>query len=172
MVATISLLAMEPAVAVAHRRAMHGWAWGWHRSHHRRPTGAFQANDLFPAVFAAATVAVMAIGAAVDGLDVLLWMGAGVTAYGALYLVVHDLYIHARLGPLPGSRSRYLRWVAEAHAIHHLLGREPFGFLVPVVPAATRARARTARIRGRSSDRNGPWPYASAPHPRPTEGSP
>jgi beta-carotene 3-hydroxylase len=129
-----SLLAMEPAVAALHRRAMHGWAWGWHRSHHRRRRPArFEANDLFPVVFAVATIAVMAAGSAVEGLSSLLWIGAGVTAYGALYLVVHDLYIHERLGRLPGAGSRYIRWVAGAHAVHHLTGREPYGFLVPVI---------------------------------------
>ena len=132
--AVVSLALMEPFVAVVHRRTMHGWAWAWHRSHHRRPPGPFEANDLFPLVFAVATVAAMAAGTYVDGLSVLVAVGTGVTAYGALYLVVHDLYIHARLGRLPGADTRYIRWVAEAHAVHHATAREPFGFLVPLVP--------------------------------------
>jgi beta-carotene 3-hydroxylase len=134
-----SLLAMEPGVAVVHRRTMHGWAWGWHRSHHRRRRARFEANDLFPLVFAAVTIAVMAVGSAVEELTALLWIGTGVTAYGALYLVVHDLYIHERLGRLPGAGSRYVRCVAAAHALHHLTGREPYGFLLPVVPSDARA---------------------------------
>ena len=130
-----ALLAMEPATARLHRWAMHGWAWGWHRSHHRRRGAGLEANDLFPVVFAAATIAIMAAGAAIEGLSALLWIGTGVTLYGALYLVVHDLYIHERLGRLPGAGTRYIRWVAAAHAIHHATGREPYGFLLPVVPA-------------------------------------
>ncbi len=141
VVATVSLLAMEPAVALAHRRAMHGWAWGWHRSHHQRDGGPFEANDLFPVVFAAATVAAMAAGTTVDALAPLLWVGSGVTAYGVAYLVVHDLYIHRRLGVLPGAGTHLIRWLAEAHRIHHLYGRGPYGFLLPVVPGELRARA-------------------------------
>jgi beta-carotene 3-hydroxylase len=141
VVATVSLLAMEPAVTLAHRRAMHGWAWGWHRSHHQRAGGSFETNDLFPVVFAAATVATMAVGATVDALAPLLWVGWGVTAYGVAYLVVHDLYIHRRLGTLPGSGSRLIRRLADAHRIHHLYGREPYGFLMPVVPSDLRAQA-------------------------------
>jgi beta-carotene 3-hydroxylase len=141
VVATVSLLAMEPAVALAHRRAMHGWAWAWHRGHHQRAGGSFEANDLFPVVFAAVTVAAMALGAAVEPLAPLLWVGSGVTAYGAAYLVVHDLYIHRRLGALPGSGTRLVLWLAEAHRVHHLFGREPYGFLLPVVPSELRARA-------------------------------
>jgi beta-carotene 3-hydroxylase len=75
----------------------------------------------------------MAAGATVPGLELLLAAGAGITAYGALYLLVHDLYVHDRLGPLPGRGSRYIRWVAGAHALHHRTGQEPYGFLFPVV---------------------------------------
>lgn len=141
VVATMALLAMEPVVALAHRRAMHGWAWSWHRSHHQRTGGTFEANDLFPVVFATITVAAMAAGAAVEPLAPLLWVGSGVTAYGAAYLIVHDLYIHQRLGTLPGSGSRLIRRLADAHSIHHRFGREPYGFLLPVVPSELRARA-------------------------------
>lgn len=139
LVAFVALVVMEPLVTVVHRRVMHGWGWGWHRSHHQAATRRFEANDLFPVVFAAATVVVMAVGAAAAA--PLLWIGWGVTAYGAAYLVVHDLYIHQRLGPLPGATSRYVRWVAEAHRIHHLFGQAPHGFLLPVVPRDLRARA-------------------------------
>jgi hypothetical protein len=51
--------------------------------------------------------------------------------------VVHDLYIHERLGRLPGARSRYVRWVAAAHAVHHRSGREPYGFLLPRLATAS-----------------------------------
>jgi beta-carotene 3-hydroxylase len=140
--ALAALAAMEPAVALLHRSAMHGpAAWRWHRSHHQPPRAGLEANDLLPLAFAAVTIAVMALGAAVESLDALVWIGTGVTAYGALYLVVHDLYIHRRLGRFPGADLRYVRWVARAHALHHRTGRAPYGFLVPVVPAGDGARA-------------------------------
>jgi beta-carotene 3-hydroxylase len=64
-------------------------------------------------------------------------VGAGVTGYGIAYLVVHDLFIHERLGRLPGARSRYVRWVATAHAVHHRSGRKPYGFLLPRLVSAS-----------------------------------
>jgi beta-carotene 3-hydroxylase len=133
-VAALALATMEPVAALAHRGLMHGPGWAWHRSHHRQPGGPPQANDLYPLVFAALTVLAMALGSAVPGMEPLLAAGAGVTVYGALYLVVHDLYVHERLGPLPGRRSRYIHWVVRAHALHHRTGRGPYGFLVPVIP--------------------------------------
>lgn len=150
LVAVLTLLAMEPVVTLVHRRVMHGWAWGWHRSHHQRTDRALQANDLFPVVFAGATVAAMGLGATVDALTPLLWIGCGVTAYGAAYLVVHDLYIHQRLGSPPGARSRCIRRLAQAHRIHHRFGQAPYGFLLPVVPTDLRARAQ------RHPDRDAP----------------
>jgi beta-carotene 3-hydroxylase len=135
LVAASAFVAMEPAVAAVHRGVMHGRGWAWHRSHHRWQGRRIEANDAYPVVFAAATIATMAVGATIDGWEPLLSVGAGVTGYGIAYLIVHDLFIHERLGRPPGARSRYVRWVATAHAQHHRSGREPYGFLLPWVPA-------------------------------------
>lgn len=137
LVAASALVAMEPAVAALHRRVMHGPGWAWHRSHHRWQGRKIEANDLYPVLFAAATIATMAVGAAIEGLAALVWVGAGVTTYGIAYLVVHDLFIHERLGRLPGARSRYVRWVTAAHTVHHRSGREPYGFLWPRLGTAS-----------------------------------
>jgi beta-carotene 3-hydroxylase len=139
LVAASALVVMEPTVAAVHRWIMHGRGWRWHRSHHRSQGRGIEANDLYPVVFAAATVATMAFGAAIDGLAALVWVGVGVTGYGIAYLVVHDLFIHERLGRLPGGRSRYVRWVTAAHARHHRSGREPYGFLLPRVTVSVTA---------------------------------
>ena len=95
LTAVVAALLMEPVAALTHRLVMHrprGWAW--HRSHHapRPPERWTEANDRFPLVFAAATVAVMAAGGPAVRLA-----GAGVAAYGLSYAVVHDVCIHGRL---------------------------------------------------------------------------
>ena len=161
-----ALVAMEPTVALIHRKVMHGpAAWRWHRSHHRLAASGFEANDLLPIMFAAVTIVAMALGSVFAPLEGLLWIGTGVTAYGALYLVVHDLYIHERLGRLPGADLRYLRCVAAAHAVHHRTGRAPYGFLAPWVPADERIRD---GVPARSNDRltsrspSGPVPDRSS----------
>jgi beta-carotene 3-hydroxylase len=162
LVAASTLVAMEPAVAAVHRWVMHGRGWAWHRSHHRWQGHRIEANDLYPVVFAAATIATMAVGAAIEGLAALVWVGAGVTGYGIAYLVVHDLFIHERLGRLPGARSRYVRWVATAHAVHHRSGRKPYGFLLPrlVSASATASTSVQASLRKPASR---PSPGCSVP---------
>ncbi len=135
----LAFVAMEAVSYLAHRFVMHGPGMGLHRSHHRRTVSRFEANDLFPVTFAAATILVMTAGSTLPSLHVLLVVGVGVTLYGAAYAFVHDVYIHARLGRLPTMRP--FEWLKESHRIHHLFGGEPYGMLLPVVPRALRARA-------------------------------
>lgn len=140
-IAVAALVLMEPVTALVHRFVMHGFGMGWHRSHHEPPLGALEANDLFPVVFASVTIVLLAIGVYVPGAPSLLVpIGIGVTAYGAAYLLVHDVVIHGRLAflPLPDG---LLHWWREAHNVHHLFARAPYGFLAPVVPAELRRRA-------------------------------
>jgi beta-carotene 3-hydroxylase len=144
LVALAAFVLMEPVAYLAHRRVMHGTGSpaAWHVPHHQARAGEARAdtNDLYPLVAAVVTIVVMAIGAALW--SPLLWVGAGVTAYGAAYLFVHDLYIHRRWARFTWTFGPLER-VREAHRIHHLFGGEPYGFLFPVVPAELRDRAST-----------------------------
>src|SRR3954452_3170476 len=92
-----AFVAMEVAAALSHRFLMHGRGFVWHRAHHRARNGRVDANDLFPVLFAIATVAVIALGTAVPQAHALAWIGAGVPLYGAAYFVVHDMCIHGRV---------------------------------------------------------------------------
>ena len=132
---------MEPAAYLVHRFVMHGRLGAWHRSHHQVRTSTFEANDLYPVVGAAISIVVIALGTTVDSLAALAWVGAGISLYGAGYLLVHDLYIHRRVRF--GWRWTPLERVREAHRIHHLWAGEPYGFLFPIVPSELRVRART-----------------------------
>ena len=126
----VALVAMEGVSYAMHRWVMHGVGWGWHRSHHGpRPKG-LEPNDRFPIVFAIAAMALFATGH--------WWIAAGITTYGALYALVHEVYIHRRVRVrLP--RTPYLDWLRESHAEHHRDGGEPYGMLLPIT---RRARAR------------------------------
>jgi beta-carotene 3-hydroxylase len=142
--AAVAFVLMEPATYAAHRWVMHGAGWRLHRSHHRhrvvrRWRDRFEGNDGFPVMFAAVTILAMAVGTADRGAHLLVPVAVGVTAYGAAYAFVHDVYIHGRLGRLP--RVAPLERLAEAHALHHRFGGEPYGMLCPIVPRAVRARA-------------------------------
>ena len=141
---SVAFVAMEPLTYAAHRWVMHGVGWTLHRSHHLRRRHAtwkdrFEANDWFPVAFATATIGAMALGTGFSSVAVLVPIGVGVTAYGAAYAFVHDVYIHSRLGRLPALAP--LERLRDAHAIHHLFGGEPYGMLCPIVPAELRARA-------------------------------
>jgi beta-carotene 3-hydroxylase len=134
----VAFVLMEGVAYLTHRFVMHGRLGAWHRSHHQVRSATFEGNDLYPLVGAAGTITLMAIASMTDR-SALLAVGAGITAYGAAYLFVHDVYIHRRLS--------WFRWtfgplehVREAHRIHHLWADEPYGFLFPIVPAELRTR--------------------------------
>lgn len=142
----VAFAVMEPVTAATHRWVMHGVGERLHRSHHQRHDGRWEANDLYPVAFAAIVCTAMWAGFNVDGAGVLVPATLGITAYGAAYAIVHDVYIHRRLGGLGGRRVALLDRLADAHRIHHLYGEAPYGMLVPVVPRRLRERAaRTER---------------------------
>lgn len=137
LIAFVVFLLMEPVTTVVHRVVMHGGGWGWHRSHHQPSTGRFEANDLYPVVFAGVTIATLCLGV-FGGVAILVPVGIGVTAYGAAYTLLHDVGIHRRLPiRVPG---RLLDPWRRAHAVHHRFNDAPYGFLAPVVPRRLRAR--------------------------------
>ena len=138
----MAFVAMEAVAAVEHRWAMHGFAWSWHRSHHQVPgRRSLEPNDRFPLVFATAAFLGFLVGTQVDGWIWLVPVATGVTAYGAVYALIHEGYIHGRLG-VRFPRVPALDRLAEAHALHHRFNGAPYGMLAPVVPAGIRARAR------------------------------
>lgn len=147
-VVLISFVVMEPVTYAVHRWVMHGFAMGWHRSHHQGrslgPAGVdreawFERNDYFPVVFAAIVMVAFAIGFNVAWAAPVVAVGVGVTCYGAAYAFVHDVYIHRRV---PGFtwRAGWADHLADAHALHHRFGGEPYGMLLPVLPADLRSR--------------------------------
>ena len=149
VLAVLAFGSMELVSYAVHRWVMHGAGMVWHRSHHAAPVGRFERNDLYPVCFAAAGVALFAIPALGWAPD-LVWVAVGITAYGAVYLFVHDLYIHRRV-PVPVPRLRYLEWLRSSHRAHHQTGGEPYGMLLPLVRNASPSR----RSRRDPLDRSG-----------------
>lgn len=125
-----AFVAMEAVSYAAHRWVMHGFAMAWHRSHHAPPQNRFERNDLFPVCFSSVGIMLFALGSL--GVGALTWVGIGVTAYGACYLFVHEVYIHHRL-PVRVPCLAYLEWLRDAHRAHHVSGAEPYGMLLPLV---------------------------------------
>ena len=140
LTAVAAFVAMEGFTYLTHRFVMHGVAWTLHRSHHQSTAERFEANDVFPCIGAAIAMIGFAIGFNVP-MPGLVAVGAGVSAYGAAYMFVHDVYIHGRLGRMP--EVAVLERLRRAHAIHHLFRGEPFGMLLPILPRRWRSLART-----------------------------
>jgi beta-carotene 3-hydroxylase len=138
-----SFVAMEPVTALVHRAVMHGVGRSLHRSHHRRVRPGeserrWEANDLFPVIFAVLAMLGLAVGYNRPGWEFLVPVGIGVTAYGVAYAIVHDVYTHHRL-PIPGSgHVALLERLAAKHREHHRHGGAPYGMLVPVSARGSR----------------------------------
>ncbi|MGJ8518382.1 sterol desaturase family protein [Carnimonas bestiolae] len=112
----VSLTVMEAIATISHRYIMHGFGWRWHKSHHTsRPSG-IEKNDLYALVFA-----VIAIALFVAGLRwwPLWWIAIGVTLYGLIYFMVHDVLVHRRWPFRHVPRKGYLKRIYQAHRLHH-----------------------------------------------------
>ena len=137
-----AFVAMEAVSYLTHRFVMHGFGIGLHQSHHDTGEGGFELNDLYPLMFSSVAIGAFAVGT-MASVSSLVLVGTGITLYGVSYLFVHEIYIHRRLH-LVRRRHRILEWMKSSHRIHHLYGGEPFGMLLPLVPAELRRRAETA----------------------------
>ena len=136
-----TFVVMEGVTYCAHRWVMHGIGWVLHKSHHRRLTTRFEANDLFPLMFSAVAMTLCAIAIHWNPMWPVYW---GIAAYGVAYLTVHDLYIHERLW-LPCRMLRFMEPLRRAHLLHHRFNGEPYGMLFPYVPPSVHERERLSQ---------------------------
>lgn len=131
LIVVVTVVLMELFSIVAHKYVMHGFGWGWHRSHHEPRNGWFEKNDLYALVFAGIAIALIWYGT--RGAHPLEWIGAGMTAYGLLYFVAHDGLVHRRWPFTYVPRRGYLKRLYQAHRMHHAVagrdGAVSFGFL-------------------------------------------
>ena len=145
-----SFLLMEAVAWAAHKYIMHGWGWGWHRSHHQRRRGLFETNDLYALVGAATAIVLIYLGADDHGPS--YWIGLGMTAYGLAYFLFHDGLVHRRWPFRYRPRSGYLKRLVQAHRIHHAVhekdGAVSFGFLYAPPLATLKRKLRGKRRRG------------------------
>lgn len=136
----VAFVVMEPITYLTHRFVMHGIGVRLHRSHHRLASAGWEANDIYPLLFASVVCLGMAAGFNIAGFATLIPIGIGVTLYGLAYALVHDAYTHGRI-PLFRRRITHLDRLAAAHRLHHRFNGEPYGMLLPIIPVALRQRA-------------------------------
>nr|WP_315053581.1 sterol desaturase family protein [uncultured Brevundimonas sp.] len=150
-----ALVGMEWVAWATHRYVMHGPLWVLHRSHHEPRHGAFELNDLFAVIFAGMAIGLFALGSTLDQ-PWMFWTAAGITAYGALYALVHDGLVHQRWPFRYTPRKGYFKRLVQAHRMHHAVkGKEDgvsFGFLLPGDVRRFSAELRQRRLERAGSD--------------------
>ncbi len=130
-----AIAGMEFVAWFAHKYIMHGFLWSWHEDHHKPHTkdGFFEKNDLFFLVFAIPSAACYMTGLATPHFW-LLFVGIGISIYGLIYFLIHDVYIHQRFKWFRQLDSKYSRAILRAHGAHHAKQTkedcESFGLLV------------------------------------------
>lgn len=140
-----TILAMELAVTLVHKHVMHGIGWNWHQSHHQGSRHAkWEKNDLYTLVFSIATMLLFVLG----GMHApLWWVALGITIYGLLYGILHDVVVHRRLPLKWQPRNRYIKHLVTAHHLHHAVrtrdGGVSFGFLYAPPLDAIRSELRS-----------------------------
>jgi beta-carotene 3-hydroxylase len=137
------VLFMECFAWAAHRYVMHGWGWGWHKSHHEDHDGWFEKNDLYAIVFAIVPIVLFVVGLKWEPL---WWAALGITVYGGIYAFVHDMLVHQRGGFRWVPKQGYFKRLLQAHRLHHAVegkgGTVSHGFLFARKPAVLKAQLR------------------------------
>ena len=126
---------MEFVAWFAHKYIMHGILWSWHEDHHNPHDneGFFEKNDLFFMVFAIPS-ALSYIFGSLPEYRWLFFVGVGISIYGLIYFLIHDVYIHQRFKWFRQLDNKYSRAILRAHGAHHAVQTkedcESFGLLV------------------------------------------
>lgn len=136
---------------LVHRFVFHGLLWNIHRTHHEASHGHFELNDLFSLGFAAVAIVFVVLGSVDPLVDPRFGAGIGITVYGILYFVIHDLFTHRRFLPF-SSESRIMLLIRSAHNRHHQTaekdGQEPYGlFLFPYDRYKAAATKKAQRVK-------------------------
>jgi beta-carotene 3-hydroxylase len=116
-----SVATMEFVAWFAHKYIMHGWLWTWHEDHHKphhEKHGFFEKNDLFFLVFAIPSAAAYMTGSMTTHFW-LFFVGVGISIYGIIYFLIHDVYIHRRFKWFKQLDSKYSKGILRAHGDHH-----------------------------------------------------
>jgi beta-carotene 3-hydroxylase len=135
---------MEFMAWLTHKYLMHGSMWFFHADHHVVRPGFFERNDFFFLIFAIPSWLCIMLGMmAYNYLPV--WIGFGIAAYGFVYFMIHDVYIHRRFKWLRDIDHPYFMAIRKAHKVHHKHlvkeNGECFGMLIVPRKYYTEAKA-------------------------------
>ncbi len=150
-------LGMEGVAWAMHKYVMHGFLWVLHESHHRPRSSWFELNDLFGIFFTFVSIGLMLGGTFYY--TPLLFAGLGMTAYGVVYFLIHDVLVHRRVEHGFVPRNGYLRRVYQAHRLHHAVpgkeGSVSFGFIYSPRPEWLAAKLKSQAAKSIIDDDGG-----------------
>ena len=139
----ITVFGMELFAYVMHRWVMHGPGWFLHADHHGPHKGFWERNDLYFVIFAVPSATMIILGTSGTTGHWATIIGAGVAAYGAIYVGFHDIIVHKRLNHRYIPKSTYMKRIIQAHRLHHVVetreGTVSFGFLWAPKPETLKA---------------------------------
>lgn len=136
LITIASILGMEFVAWFAHKYLMHGALWSWHEDHHKphEKDGFFEKNDRFFLVFAVPSFLCYLAGGLLPEYKALLFVGIGISIYGLIYFLIHDVYIHQRFSWFRQLDTKYSKAILRAHGAHHAKQTkeecESFGLLI------------------------------------------
>jgi len=132
-----TVAAMEFVAWFTHKYIMHGFLWVLHEDHHKphhEDDGFFEKNDLFFLIFAVPGAICYTVGLSYPGYMFLTFVGIGISIYGLIYFLIHDVYIHRRFKWFTQLDNKFSRAILRAHGSHHAVQTkencDSFGLLV------------------------------------------
>ncbi len=136
LVTLAAVVGMEFMAWFTHKYVMHGFLWKWHEDHHlpkHEKHGFWERNDRFFLVYAVPSASCYIYGSATQTWWI-FFVGIGISIYGLIYFLIHDVYIHRRFNWFPLLDNAYSRAILRAHGAHHAKrtkeDTESFGLLV------------------------------------------
>lgn len=120
VVILITFFLMEGVAWSMHKYIMHGLFWNLHEDHHVRDDhdSFFELNDTFFIFFSIMAIISFSLWS-FYGSMVALGIGVGISIYGAVYFLIHDLFIHQRIKIWRNTKNPYLLAIRRAHKMHH-----------------------------------------------------
>jgi beta-carotene 3-hydroxylase len=96
--------------------------WKFHKDHHVSTTTGtktmFEKNDIFFLIYAIPAI-ILIVSGLMLGSVYLVAIGTGITLYGFIYFMIHDVVYHQRLPLFTNSGNPYILAIKKAHDAHH-----------------------------------------------------
>lgn len=122
LIFTSAFAVMEFVAWSNHKYVMHGFLWSLHKDHHLTDIAGkpvLQKNDLFFLIYAMPAIVLIIWGLSA-GNPYMISAGAGITLYGFIYFIFHDVVYHQRLPLFRNPKNSYVKAIIRAHNAHHM----------------------------------------------------